>query len=334
MVIQKDITEQKQAELNFRNSLDSSPLGIRIADSRGELIYVNQVMLDMYGYNNIDEMRNIPTSKRLTPESYAEYLTTNEKLKKGESIPSEFGLEIIRKDGEIRNLLSTRKEVIWDGKVQFQYLCQDITERKKAEEALHIQEEQYRLVVENANQGLAVVQDRIIRFCNPKVTEILGYPFEELSSRPFGEFIHPDDREVASTQHMRRLEGKEIPTYVQYRMIRKNGDIRWIETNALIIEWEGRPATLGFISDITEQKQIEDVLKESEEKFRLLAENSLMGTFIIQDNKMVYINPTFAELFGYEREEIVDSMSPSEFIHPDDLQVMMKDSRIDMKVKI
>jgi len=140
-IIARDITARKQvenqlimAEQNFRNSTDNSPLGIRIVDSKGGLIYANQAMLNIYGYTNIDEMRNTPLNKRLTPESYASYLAMGEDATKGKPVPEEQEIEILRKDGEIRNLLAIRREVIWDNEVRFQYLCQDITELKQMEQ--------------------------------------------------------------------------------------------------------------------------------------------------------------------------------------------------------
>ncbi|UCD10184.1 MAG: PAS domain S-box protein [Dehalococcoidales bacterium] len=139
-----------------------------------------------------------------------------------------------------------------------------IIAKNQAETALQASEEQYRLVVENANQGIIVAQEKTIKFCNPKALEILGHSFSELSSRSFGELIHPGDREFATVLHQKRLKGEEIPTHIQFRIMQNNDTIRWINANAVIIEWEGQPTTLGFISDITERKQMEEQLRHSQ----------------------------------------------------------------------
>jgi len=81
---------------------------------------------------------------------------------------------------------------------------------------------------------------------------------------------------------------------------------------------------LVIMHNVTERKKTEETLKECEERFRLLTENSITGTFIIQDSKMVYVNPSFAKTFGYEAEEIINTMTPSDFIHPDDMDVMVE----------
>ena len=132
------ITERKEAEKalklaeqNFRNSLDSSPLGIMVVTAKGELLYANQATLDIYGYSSIEELKAVPTNKHYTPESYAEYLEREEKTKLGKPVSSNYEINIVRKDGEIRYLEVFHKEVIWGGETQFQLLHHDITESKR-----------------------------------------------------------------------------------------------------------------------------------------------------------------------------------------------------------
>ena len=136
-----DITIRKQAEEalrlseeNFRRSLDESPLGARIVSVTGETIYANRTLLDIYGYEDIKDLRVTPTKERYTPESYQEFKERREKRQRGEFVPSEYEVSIIRKDGEIRRLQAFRKEILWNGASQFQILYDDITERNRAEE--------------------------------------------------------------------------------------------------------------------------------------------------------------------------------------------------------
>lgn len=136
-----NITERKRAEetlqtaeQNFRNSLDSSPLGIRIVSAEGELLYANQAVLDIYGYSSVEELKATPTKQRYTPESYAEYQDRRKKRKLEKAVPSHYEVSIVRKDDEVRHLVVLRREVVWNGETQFQTLYQDITERKQVEE--------------------------------------------------------------------------------------------------------------------------------------------------------------------------------------------------------
>jgi diguanylate cyclase (GGDEF)-like protein/PAS domain S-box-containing protein len=138
-----DITERRKAEQaqqaseeNFRNSINNSPLGIRIIDRSGNTLYANQAILDMYGYNNLEEMNSIPGKERHTPESWAIHRERVRKQELGESVPANYTASIVRKNGEIRQLLASIGEVLWNGQSQYQVLYQDITERQKTEKAL------------------------------------------------------------------------------------------------------------------------------------------------------------------------------------------------------
>ena len=122
-----------RSEQNFRNSLDTSPLGVRIVTADGELLYVNQAFLDICSYGSVEELKTVPRKKLYTPESYAEHTERKEKRLRGEFVPPSYELGIVRKDGGIRHLQVFRKEIIWNGTRQFQALYQDITERKQAE---------------------------------------------------------------------------------------------------------------------------------------------------------------------------------------------------------
>jgi PAS domain S-box-containing protein len=122
--------------LSFSNSLYSSPLGIRIVSAQGELLYANRAILDMCGYDSVEELKEVPLSKLYTPESYRQHLEIKEKKRRGETIPFEYEVSIIRRDGEVRHLALFREKVIWDGETQFQELYQDVTELRKAQEQL------------------------------------------------------------------------------------------------------------------------------------------------------------------------------------------------------
>ena len=137
----RDITERKRAEEmlrrseeNFRNSLDDSPMGVRIVTEEGKTIYANRAILNIYGYDSMEDLKTTPVEKRYTPESHADFLIRREKRQQKVAVPSEYTINIIRKDGEVRHLLVLRREILWDGERQFQVLYNDITERKQAEE--------------------------------------------------------------------------------------------------------------------------------------------------------------------------------------------------------
>jgi two-component system sensor histidine kinase/response regulator len=142
----------------------------------------------------------------------------------------------------------------------------DITEQKQAEEALRTSEERYRLLVENANEVIVVAQDGMLKFVNRMTVELFGYSEQELTSRPFPEFVHPDDRGMVVERHLRRLKGDVFQPRYAFRLVTRDGSIKWVEIGAVLINWEGRPATLSFINDITERKQAEEALQEAHDQ--------------------------------------------------------------------
>ena len=109
----KRVQEELQiAEPNFRNSLDSSLLGIHIVSAEGELLYANQAILDIYGYSSVKELKAMPTKQRHTPESYAEHQERIQRRKLGKSVPPNYEVSIVRKDEKIRHLVVSRKAVV------------------------------------------------------------------------------------------------------------------------------------------------------------------------------------------------------------------------------
>ena len=127
--------------------------------------------------------------------------------------------------------------------------------RAAAHKALRESEERYRLVVENADEGIIVSQATHIKFVNPKVVKELGYTEEELNSRPFIEFIHPDDREMVIRHHLDGISGKEVSSTISYRIFDRNGTMKWVEVTGVRIVWEGEPCALLFVKDISDRKK-------------------------------------------------------------------------------
>ena len=180
-------------------------------------------------------------------------------------------------------------------------------QRKKAEDALVESEKKYRLVVDNANEGIVITQDGLLKFVNPQISEFTGLADQALQEGSFLNYIHPDDREMVIEHHRKRLAGKEVPRPYSFRMIDKDGDLRWIRNNGVIVEWEGRPATLNFLLDYTERKKAADDLTESEEKYRQLfeSESDAVMIFDAQTRRFEDANPATLNLFGYSKEEFL-----------------------------
>jgi diguanylate cyclase (GGDEF)-like protein/PAS domain S-box-containing protein len=132
---------------------------------------------------------------------------------------------------------------------------------EKADNALRDSEEKYRLIVQNAHEAIVVAQEGRLKFVNPQAVALIGYSKEELTSRGFMEFIHPEDQDLVAERYRRRLKGEDVPSVYSFRIVDQYGNIKWVEINALKTTWEGETATLNFISDITKRKQLEEELR-------------------------------------------------------------------------
>lgn len=192
------------------------------------------------------------------------------------------------------------------------------SDRQQAKEALKESEESYRVLFENAYEAIFVAQDAKLVFLNPKTLRMIGYSSEEILSKPFIEFIHPDDRDMVVDRHVRRMKGEEISQIYDFRIIHKDGNIRWVELNVVMINWKGKTATLNFLSDITERKQTEEALRESEERYRALIEKSNDGIALIKGGRYLFVNQKMVEIFGYDRQEEIKGQSVAMLVYPAD----------------
>jgi len=152
-------------------------------------------------------------------------------------------------------------------------VARDITERKRAEEALQKSEEKYRVLVENANEAILVIQDGVLKFANARASELFGYSFEDGVGRAFNEFIHPDDIAMVTERYRKRLGGEISMVAYPFRMIHKDGKIRWVEINSVLISWEERPAVMSYLRDITDAKRAEEALGNERLLLRTLIDN-------------------------------------------------------------
>jgi two-component system cell cycle sensor histidine kinase/response regulator CckA len=143
-------------------------------------------------------------------------------------------------------------------------LKQEITERKRMEAVVRESEEKYRLLVENANEAIFIMQDERIKFSNSKATEISARLSIDPNVPDLCRYIHPQERERVLKWYARRLEGAELPYSLMFRLQGLNETSLWVELNSLQITLNGKPATLNFLRDVTLQKKLEEQFYQSQ----------------------------------------------------------------------
>ena len=161
------------------------------------------------------------------------------------------------------------------------------------------------LISENATEGILVVQDGYLRFMDLQISDFIGYSDSQLKSKPFLEFIHPEDRDLIIENYQNRVSGKKVEKY-RFRAISKDNKEVWLETSGHKIDWEGKPASLNFVSEITDRVIFEKSLKKSESKYKGVVLSSPNGIIVLnQEGIIVDLNPAFIEITGYPKDSFL-----------------------------
>ena len=249
----------------FRWLFDVAPVGLCEIDyTSGRFLRVNKYLCKFYGYSE-EEFLSLSVPDILHPEAKSRFIERRKQVLSGNSISDTAEYKVKKKDGSEAWVIVNIRLIYEDGKpVRSIGAVQDITQRKKMEEAHRASEEKYRLLVDNANDAIFIAQDGKIKFANPKTLEVLGYTPEEMAEISVAGIVHPLDREMVMERHRRRLAGEDFPSTYNFRLKHKSGVEKWSQINAVRIVWEEKPATLNFVRDISEQKSLEEQLLKAQ----------------------------------------------------------------------
>jgi PAS domain S-box-containing protein len=332
LVTYEDITTREQAEKalqeseeRFKDLFDNAPMGYHEYDAEGQITRVNRTELDMLGYTEeemlgryvwdfvVEEVSHEAVKAKLAGKSsMGQGLERTYRKKDGTTIPVLVGDRIIKdSDGRIAGIRTS---------------LQDITKRKRIEEALRESEGRFRSLVEHsADTFLLHDSDGKIIDVNQHACESLGYTREELLALS----IQDIDQDFIRGKHEEKwkevVPGRSIILEGVHK--RKDGMTFPVEVHLGAFESGNRKLMLGLVRNITERKQAEEALKESENKFRNLVENSIGGVYLIQDGIFKYVNSRFAEIHGYKIEEMVDKMGIKETALPEDIPIVNENIR-------
>ncbi|WP_457555712.1 PAS domain S-box protein [Candidatus Pyrohabitans sp.] len=194
------------------------------------------------------------------------------------------------------------RPIVKNGRVVgIQVIMRDITQRKRAEEALRESEEKYRSLVENSHTGIYIIQDCVFKFVNQKLCEITGYSREELLGMDFRRLIAPESSHILEGS-LKRMRGEAGPARFEFIGVRKDGEKRHALVYSVPIIYRGRPAVQGNLIDITD-------IKKAQEELKMLASivenvSEAICSFDLE-GRITYWNAHAEALFGYTREEIM-----------------------------
>jgi PAS domain S-box-containing protein len=323
----RDATERKCAEEKLRKSeekyrdlIEISPDAIYIVDANGVCVLGNRAGAELAGIAQ-DELVGTAVTDTYLPEERHLFKERLQKLEANTTL--RFERKFVRKNGEIVPV-EVSVSAIRGG--HFQAILRDISERKRAEEALRQAHQNYVTLV-NSLDGIvweADAQTFAFNFVSPQAELMLGYPLARWTTEPtfWKDHIHPDDREWATNFCINATRAKR-PHDFEYRMVAADGRIVWLHDVVTVVVENDQPVRLrGVMLDITERKRAEDALKESEERYRVLVEFSPNSICVHRDGKLLYVNPAGVRLFGAKNLDQLVGRSVLDFIHPDSLPVV------------
>jgi len=178
--------------------------------------------------------------------------------------------------------------------------------RSQYVQALEESEEKYRSLVEQATDGVVIVQELRFVFVNTAMLAISGYDAADMLGKGFADFVVPEDRSRLAELNERRMRGGEVPSVYEVTGIHKDGDRIPLELNVGLIQYSGAPADLVIIRDITERKRAEELLRESEERYRSIWTKSPIGICLSDRNgEVTMANPALLQMLGFDEEGLV-----------------------------
>ena len=325
--ISREITDRKkvekalsQSEDRYRSVVERSIQGITILQDN-IIQFANQATAKIFGYNSQDEIvGNNLWETLVDPEEWAELQARSSKILSGKLLPVHAGWKGICKDGKRIWVQSTASLISWQDRPASLAIYLDVTELKKSEEALRESEEFNATLLENSPNPILVANpDTSIRYVNPALEQTTGFSSEELIGRkppyPFWteetlDMTHKDFGE-AFKKGARGLEKV---------FQKKNGERFWVEINTTRVITNGEfKYHLANWSDITDRKQAEDDLRQSEERYRSVVEDSIHGIIIFKQGfNIQFVNQAAVKMFGFDKtDELVGLNSLERLVAPE-----------------
>ncbi len=313
----------RKSEATLRSVFAASPAGILVVTSDRKISWMNERITSITGYTLKDIQEKGPQIFYADDEEFARIgVAVFQKVLLGGTIEED--TRWICKDGNRRDIhLSVAPIDPNDASLGQVSIVTDITDRKTAEETLRESENKFRDLAEKALVGIYVVQNRIFKYVNERCAQIHGCHIEELAEKKSPrDFVLPEDLPIVTKNLQARMEGHVKSLHHEFRILTKSKEIRYVETFGTHTTYQGKPATIGTIIDITERKQAEEALSLNEKRFRALVEKSSEAVFLDnRERKRTYVTPSITTILGYSVKEFL-SMDRNGFIHPDDTSKM------------
>ncbi len=281
---------------------------IIIQDAR--IIFANPALTEITGYS-VDELRSLSFEEVkgiVHPGDQTLMWARFQDCLEGRPTPNRYEFRVIRKDGTELWLEMVATRIDYRASPAILGAMLDITEKKRAEEALRESEERYRSIVENSHDGILIVDDKYrFVYVNDELCRILARPPEEIIGHDFRTYLDKESRDMVAKFYVMRQTGETVPPRYECNVVRKDGKKRRVEISSTVIrDSAGNVKTVAQILDITERKKMEELLHKEKETFLSILQNAPYGVVLIaQDGVFQYTNPAFTQITGYTREDVL-----------------------------
>jgi len=315
--LEQRVKELEDSENKYRHLFETAMVGIyRTRISDGKFLAANKALAVLAGYDSVNTL----IAEYITSEHYADPKRREELLNQLQANGKVDGFEIEMEKVDGSHITIALSAAVYPELDYLEGVIIDITDRKLTEKALRESEEKYKTLIENGGQLILVAQDTRIKYINQRVFDFFGYRPEEIIGNLFLDYIHPEDRQKVFERYERRLKGEQFHQVYSFRAITRSGEYKWLEIDAVMVEWEGKLATLNFLSDITDQKQAEIELIESREKYQQLFEMESDAIFLIENEtgNILEVNKAASDIYGYSREELLKRKNTDMSAEPDE----------------
>ena len=306
----------QESEEKFKRLVEDMGDGYFVAQGY-RLVYANNRSAEMFGYS-VPEVINKPVAELLTPNLVEELSELHYKRLRGEIVRQQYEVTLVRNDGKVVDVEFSARRMYYEGRPAVSVVMRDITERKKAEEALRQSEEHYSTLVRSLTEAVFKFKGTVITWCNDRVEEIYGYKKDELIGKN-ADFLFPEG--VSRSQFIQEVS-TAINQHGYFRgsgmVKRKDGSLVHVEYTISQIPGTEPRELVSVARDITEHKRIEDEVATSEAKYRSLVETASAGVVTIDlKGEFVFVNEALCGMVGYSQKELIGS-NFADFLYPDD----------------